>query len=114
MKNIYKILAAGAFVVPVLAGAQAGTIPGLLATFTSLINAVIPVIIALAGLVFLWGVFKFITAAGDEKARDAGRQYIIWGLVGLVIMFAFWGLVRILITTFGLQTGPSGLTPPTL
>ncbi|MBI1956929.1 MAG: hypothetical protein HYS44_00510 [Candidatus Niyogibacteria bacterium] len=81
-------------------------------TIPNLLNAVIVVIIALAGLVFLWGVFKFVSAAGDEKARTTGRQFIIWGLVGLAVMFAFWGIVNILIDTFSLQKGSAGLTVP--
>ncbi|MBI2038706.1 MAG: hypothetical protein HYT22_00265 [Candidatus Niyogibacteria bacterium] len=79
-----------------------------------LINRAVGVLIAIAGLVFLWGVFKFVSAAGDEKARTTGRQFIIWGLIGLTVMFAFWGLVNVLITF--LIGGPAqpggGLTVP--
>ncbi len=67
-----------------------------------IINPLIPVIMGLALLVFLWGVFKFIRAEGDEK--EQGRKFLIWGIVGLFVMVSIWGLVSILQYTFGLNT----------
>ena len=76
---------------------------------TSLINLytilqmLIPFIIALAVIVFLWGVLKFVTAAGDEEKRKEGRGFIIWGLVGLAIMLALWGVIGLLISWTGID-----------
>ena len=55
--------------------------------------------IALAVLVFLWGVFEFIMGSGDEKARETGKQHIVWGLVGLFIMVSAMGIVNLIINT---------------
>lgn len=83
------------------------------ALVTGVINGIlkplVPLIIALAVIVFLWGVLKFITAAGDEKRRKEGRDFIIWGLIGITVMFSIWGLVRILTDTLNL-----GNTIPTI
>ena len=50
-----------------------------------IINTVIvPVIFALAFLVFIWGVFQFVVNAGDETKRTEGRKFILWGLLGIV------------------------------
>jgi hypothetical protein len=61
----------------------------------------IPIIIALALLAFLWGVFTFIRNADDEGKRAEGRQFMLWGIIGLAVMMSVWGLVQILTNTIG-------------
>ena len=68
-----------------------------------ILKPLIPFIIALAVVIFLWGVLKFIMAAGDEKKRGEGRDSIIWGLIGITIMVSIWGLVKILTDTLNLD-----------
>lgn len=64
--------------------------------------AIIPLFFALALLLFLWGVLKFMYSAGNEKERSEGKKFIYWGIIALVVMVSVWGLVRLLTTTFGL------------
>ena len=64
---------------------------------------VVPVIFALAFLVFVWGLFKFVRDAGDETKRAEGRQFILWGLLGIVVLFSVWGLVNLLLSTLGIM-----------
>lgn len=81
-----------------------------------LINSVfVPIVFAVAFLVFLWGVYKyFILGATEEKSREEGRSFVLWGIIGFVVIFSVWGLVAIVGSTFGLS--PGGLPPdyPTL
>ena len=58
-------------------------------------------IVALAVVIFLFGVFKFITSEGDNK--QGGRELMFWGVVGLFVIFSIWGLVAILQNTFQLS-----------
>jgi hypothetical protein len=67
-----------------------------------IIDPIIMLLAAGAFVVFLWGVFQFIAKAGDETARESGRQSILWGLVGLVIIFGVFGILNIVTSTFGL------------
>lgn len=71
-----------------------------------LINTVIvPVIFALAFLVFIYGVVKyfFINNGGDEGKIAEGRQFILWGLLGIVMLFSVWGFVNLLLSTLGIM-----------
>ena len=69
-----------------------------------IINTVIvPVIFALAFLVFIWGVFQFVVNAGDETKRTEGRKFILWGLLGIVVLFSVWGFVNLLLSTLGIM-----------
>lgn len=89
-------------VIPFVASAAAiGTIGDLIGVFTSIINGLMPFIVALAVLYFIWGVFQFVAAAGDEEARSSGRDKMIYGIIGIFVMVSVWGLVNLLKGTFG-------------
>jgi hypothetical protein len=72
--------------------------------FIGLLNTVVvPVIFALAFLVFVWGVVNyFFLHGGEEAKREEGRSFILWGLIGLAVLFSVWGLLNILLSTLGL------------
>ena len=79
----------------------------LLCYLTNIINdSVIPLIFALATVMFIWGAVKFFIIDVDEEAkRKQGKQFMIWGIIALAVMLSVWGLVGILRTTFGINTG---------
>jgi hypothetical protein len=68
-----------------------------------IINPIILLLSAAAFVLFVWGVFEFIAHAGDEKAREQGRNAILWGLVGLVIIFGVYGILNVALGTFGID-----------
>ncbi|MEK7101953.1 MAG: hypothetical protein AAB882_02255 [Patescibacteria group bacterium] len=74
------------------------------------INPLILLLAACAFVVFLWGVFEFIAHAGDETKRKEGRSAIMWGLIGLVIIFGAYGIINLALETFGINT----ISPRTL
>jgi len=80
-----------------------GSVDGALDTVTDFINRLIPFVIGLAVLFFIWGLIKYITAGGDEGSRKEAINTIIWGIVVLFVMVSVWGLVNILVNTFGLE-----------
>ena len=108
----YSALLVGAFfaVTPAVVFAVTPTIPTILGTIASILNAVIPLIIGLAFVVFLWGIYKYVSSASFE-GKEGARQTIIYGLIGLFVMLAAWGLVNILIATFFDGKAP-GIVPP--
>lgn len=83
------------------------TLVGWLGTFITLINnVVIPLIVALAVLFFIWNVFRFfILQSGSEEGRQKAKRLMLYGLLALVIILTIWGIVNILIKTFGIS-GP--------
>lgn len=105
MKKIYKVLIVGSAILPLLAAAATTDVQGLIETAQNLINRLIPFFVAIAALVFIWGVVEFVASAGDEEKRSKGRQHMLWGIVGLAVIVGLWGLVKILVQTFSLQQG---------
>jgi len=56
-------------------------------------NSIIPFLIGVAIAFVIFGIFKYISAAGDTEKVAAGRTAIIWGVIAVFLMLAFWGLV---------------------
>ncbi len=98
------VISSLALAFPLMALAQT-TIEDIIGTVRGIVDTVIPLFMVIAVAIFLWGIVKYITAAGDaEKAADA-RGYIIYGLIGLFVMVAFWGIIKVVSGTFGVQEG---------
>lgn len=74
---------------------------------SSFLTSATILLFAAAFFFFLWGVFQFVRAAGDEEARKKGRDHIIYGVIGLAVMASVYGLVNFL-------TGTAQLTPTTI
>lgn len=100
---------------PFLALAQTINTSGIsttLQSFLTLINSyVIPFLFALAIVLFLWGLVKFVRSAGDSKARDEGKGMMIWGIVALAVMVSVYGLIGWL-TSFAGINNPSAPSLP--
>ena len=91
------------------------TFQDLLCYVTKIINdAVIPLIFAVAVVMFIWGVINFFILNADEEGKRAqGRQFMIWGIIALAVMLSIWGLVGILGDTFNIDSSVlPKVTPP--
>lgn len=67
-------------------------------------NVLIPLIFAVALLVFIWGMFTyFILGGGDEGKREQGKSLMLWAIIGFVLMIIIFAIVNLL--AGGLITG---------
>ncbi|MES2994786.1 MAG: hypothetical protein V4681_02015 [Patescibacteria group bacterium] len=98
---------AAAFLAPSFAFAQinATSAQTLAVGIIQFINSiVVPLIFALAFIVFIWGVFIYFIAGGhDEEKKESGKSLMLYGLIGFFVMVSVWGLVNILTGTFNLN-----------
>jgi succinate-acetate transporter protein len=78
---------------------SSATIPLLDKIKEFIVNPLIEILYALAFIIFLWGIFEFVMGSGDEKARETGKQHIIYGLLGLFILVSAFGIVNLIIDT---------------
>lgn len=60
-------------------------------------TAVMPLLYALAFILFLIGMVRFFFMGGEE-ARQKGKVFMLWGIIGFVVLFGVWGIVRIFLT----------------
>ncbi|MFA6095099.1 MAG: hypothetical protein WC757_04435 [Candidatus Paceibacterota bacterium] len=105
MKKVLMLSSVLAYALPMVAGAQiaqdVSSIDGLVDMVKNAIGVIVPLLISLAVLFFLWGVFQYIR--GDAAAKAEGAKNMIWGIVGIFVMVSVWGLVGVLSGTFGLN-----------
>ena len=76
-------------------------------TFSDLINKIlgylapiVPLILTLTMVVFIWGLAQFILASGDEKKIESGKKLMIWGIIGFFVAVSIWGIVEVFTNTF--------------
>lgn len=66
------------------------------------LKIILPILISLAVIFFIYSLLLYILKEGEEKAK--AKTQMIWGIVILFVMISVWGLVDILTETFNLDT----------
>ena|SRR3989338_8934841 len=82
----------------------------ILCRIAELLNYVLPVLIVLGVVYFVWGVVRYVI--GDsEEAKKKGRNTIIFGIIGLTVIVSLWALVYVVVNTFNLRRNNYAPTP---
>ncbi|MFA6586161.1 MAG: pilin [Candidatus Paceibacterota bacterium] len=89
-----------------------GTIQKVICIAGNILDIIIPILVVLGIVYFVWGVITFVIA-DDEESKEKGRNKIIFGIIGLVVIVAMWGLVGLVTNTFGLNGG-ADISVPTV
>lgn len=77
--------------------AYAKTAQEVIGVFASeLIQPIEVVLFAAATVVFFFGVVEFLASPENEEKKTAGKRHMLWGLIGLAVMFGVNGIVRLL------------------
>lgn len=111
LNKLKFLLAPSLMFLPALVLAQGDGLNRLIDQFQVLVMRLVPIVVGLALLLFLWGVLNYLFKKDEVQKKDA-RDFMIWGIVALFVMVSVWGLVTVLSQTiFG--TTPINV-PPTL
>lgn len=108
MKKIISLGVVIGGITPLSALAASSNAFSILVTINQLLNWIIPVLISLAVIYFIWGVIQY-TVSTDEETKKGARSKIISGLIGLFVIVAFWGIINLVTRTFDVG---SEITPP--
>jgi len=71
----------------------------------AIINIILGFLGLLAVVIILIGGFKWMTAGGNEENVASAQKIIVAGVIGLVIIFAAWGIATFVISQMGQVTG---------
>lgn len=78
------------------------TFAGLVRLIVGYINLIIPILVSLTVLVFLYNLMKYVWTAGDSKYHKESIGYIGWSLLGMLVLFGVWGILSVIsMTLFG-------------
>ena len=98
MKKIIAIISL--YALPVFAFAAVTNDVLLFSKVEEILGKILPIIIAVAVIYFVYNAFMYMIAADEDRKAEA-KSKIIYGIVGLFVMVSVWGLVAILSGTFG-------------
>ena len=110
LTKMYPLLLMFVALTPLVAAA-AKSVLEIVEVIQDVVNIIVPLFMTVAVAVFLWGIIMYITAGGDAEKEKTARGYIIYGLIGLFVLVAFWGLITVITTTFGVTEGTTPITP---
>jgi hypothetical protein len=102
------------FVFPFIAFAQStsagnlGPLKSLVASVNQILNALIPVLIALALVVFFWGLVQYIR----KPEISEGKNVMIAGILALFIMVSIWGIINLVQGALLSNQGQGSVTVP--
>ncbi|HKM40278.1 MAG: pilin [Patescibacteria group bacterium] len=65
------------------------------------ISAVLGIVGSLSLLMFVYGGFTWMTAAGNEQNITKGKNIVIWATVGIFIVFFSYALIKFLFSSLG-------------
>lgn len=65
----------------------------------AILNPLIGLLFSVAVVYFLWGLFVFIKEQDNADAQEEGKRHMLWGIVGIFLMFAVYGILEIVVAT---------------
>ena len=103
IKNSLKAAAAG-LALPMLVLA-AETVDSLLTKVRGWLNTIILLAFIVLTLYFVWGVVGYVRSGGDEKKVVDAKRHMLWGIIGMAVAGAAWGIAQIVWSTLGINPG---------
>src|SRR3990167_6991097 len=116
MKKTSAFLAAAMLPAVALAAGISSGIVNILSLISNVIGMLVPILIGLGLLYFLWGVIQYVIA-GNEEAKKGAKQVMLYGLLGLFVMVGVWGIINLVgdtvfqgVSTSAAKSYPTGPT----
>ncbi len=110
------------FILPIITSAAAdnGKGGGGGVTYQSIIDGITSTIFqpiayllfSLGFLIFMWGLIEFIANPTNASIKEKGKQHMIFGILGLLIMVSVWGIVNLITSTLGISCDGLGSGKP--
>ena len=100
------LVATGIATLPMLAFAQTdvSSLSALYSTFVLWSSRIVPIILALMFIYFVWNMFQFVTQGAGAK-KDEIQKTIITTVIIFFVVLCFWGLVGFLKNSLNLSSG---------
>ena len=66
-------------------------------------TVLIPFILGIGFLVFVWGMFRYFIAGGaNDEAKEQGKSLMVYATLGFVFIIIFWGIINLIANSTGL------------
>lgn len=67
----------------------------------NVLNPVVGLMLSVAVIVFLYGIVEFLGSGENISKNEEGKRHMVWGIVGIFIMVAVNGIMRVICGTIG-------------
>jgi hypothetical protein len=71
----------------------------------------IKIVVAAGFFLFVWGFLEYFYSMAQGHPSDEGKQHMLWGVIGLLIMVSVGGILGLIINTFGINYNEIGQLP---
>lgn len=94
--NAGAVVILGLFSFPDLLFAGApGTFKAAIELVLQLLQNLIVLLISLLGLGMVFGVAMYMVNSDNEQKREQIKGYLLWGVIGIMVVFALFGIVAV-------------------
>ncbi len=100
MKYIKHISYTALAILPAVTLAAPGNLIELKDLILGYLLQIIPIVVLLIVLFFIYGIADFIRKSGEGDNIAEAKKRIVWGVVAIFITFSFWGIVTLLTSDF--------------
>ena len=82
--------------------------------FLKIMLNITDILFALLSVGLLYGVVVYFAQADNEREREEIKGYLLWAIIGIIVVFGIWGIVAILrYSVFGTSNvGIPQIAPP--
>lgn len=87
-------------------GIRPNNVSDLVWMFLNFLNLLIPVIVGLAVLLFIWGLVRYYASDGEDTKKQALR-IIGYGIVSIFVMVSIWGIINFISDSTGIRDNDS-------
>lgn len=67
-----------------------------------IVNPAILIVFAAGFFMFVWGIVQFLWTL-EEGGRTEGKQHMLWGIIGMLVMVSVYGIIALIDDTFDLN-----------
>lgn len=84
------------------AGKAAGSVDSLVNSLVvNIINPLVGILFAVAFALFIFGIGRFIWQSSDENARTQGKNHMLAGGLGMLIIISVYSIIRVIAAFVG-------------
>ncbi len=70
-------------------------------------NTVLPLLMGIAFLFFIYNAFRYFVAGGaSEDGRTKAKSHAIWGIIAFVLILSTWSIVNIIVRDANIDSAP--------
>lgn len=77
---------------------------------THVIDPGLRVLFTLGLFLFIWEIVEFLWGVKNGEASQKGKDHMVYGLLGMLIMVSVYGIIALIVNSFGLDVSSTDVS----